>query len=424
MLSTLAEHIHDDRFLALVRNMLTAGYLEDWVWNATLSGVPQGGVVSPALSNICLHRLDAFIETVLIPEYTRGRVRKQDADYARVRAARDRAHRRGNHAEARELRKQVRSMPSVDPRDPGYRRLKYVRYADDVLLGFIGPKAEAEEIKQRLAAFLREELKLELSPAKTLITPAHTQAARFLGYEITVIRNDRKIGADGRRTVNGTVSLRVPESVIAAKKAPYLARGKPERLAHLVNEDDHTIVATYGAQWRGIVQYYLLAGNVHRLYRLHWVMETSLLKTLANKHRSSVSKMARKFKATIDTPHGPRKCFQARIERSGRKPLVTRFGGIPLRRQRNAVVTDPVLAPVAARRKQLITRLLADRCEICHGSDGISVHHVRRLADLAPPGRPQTGWEETMARRRRKTLVVCRSCHDAIHTGQPLPQLT
>jgi len=100
--------------------------------------------------------------------------------------------------------------------------------------------------------------------------------------------------------------------VIKAKSAPYLARGKPAWRPQLMNEDDHTIVAAYGAEYRGIVQYYLLAGNVARLYRLHWVMETSLLKTLADKHRSSVTKMARKYKATIDTPHGPRKCLEAR----------------------------------------------------------------------------------------------------------------
>jgi hypothetical protein len=110
--------------------MLEAGYLEDWVWNATLSGVPQGGVVSPALSNIYLHRLDTFVETVLIPEYTRGRIRKQDTAYARVRAARDRAYRRGDRAQARTLRQQLRNMPSGDPRDPGYRRLRYVRYCE------------------------------------------------------------------------------------------------------------------------------------------------------------------------------------------------------------------------------------------------------------------------------------------------------
>src|SRR5580658_336540 len=169
MIKILAEKIRDNRFLRLMRNMLRAGYLEDWRWNATLSGAPQGGVVSPILSNIYLHKLDDFVETVLIPEYTRGRVRKQDADYARVRAASNRARPRGDRGTARELRKQLRGMPSGDPRDPGYRRLHYCRYADDTLLGFAGPKAEAEEIKARLAAFLRDDLKLELSPGKTLI---------------------------------------------------------------------------------------------------------------------------------------------------------------------------------------------------------------------------------------------------------------
>jgi group II intron reverse transcriptase/maturase len=423
MLSTLAEKIHDNRFLRLMRNMLKAGYLEDWVWNATLSGVPQGGVVSPVLSNIYLHRLDEFVETVLIPEYTRGRIRKQSTEYGRVRAARDRAHQRGDRALARELRKQLRGLPSGDPRDPGFRRLQYARYADDTLLGFAGPKAEAEEIKQRLTMFLRDDLKLELSQDKTLITHARTRAATFLGYEITVLHNDRKV-TSGRRTVNGTIGLRVPTAVIKAKSAPYLSRGKPERRSQLINEDDHTIVSIYGAEWRGIVQYYLLAGNVHRLYRLHWVMETSLLKTLANKHRSSVSKMARTFTATIDTPHGPRKCLQASVERSGRKPLVARFGGIPLRRQKDTVITDRVLVPGIVRHKELITRLLADRCELCKDTDGITVHHVRRLADLDQPGRPQPAWAEQMARRRRKTLVVCRSCHHAIHAGQPTPHLT
>jgi group II intron reverse transcriptase/maturase len=423
MLSALGEKIHDGRFLRLVRNMLKAGYLEDWVWNATLSGVPQGGVVSPVMSNIYLHRLDSFVETILMPEYTRGRIRKQDTAYARVRAARDRAYRRGDHATARKLRKQLRGMPSGDPEDPGFRRLRYVRYCDDTLLGFTGPKAEAEQIKQRLTTFLRDDLALEFSQDKTLITHARTRAARFLGYEITVLHNDRKVTA-GRRTINGTISLRVPESVIKAKKALYTSRGKPERRPQLINEDDHTIVSTYGAEWRGIVQYYLLAGNVHRLYRLGWVMETSLLKTLANKHRSTVSKMARKYAATIDTPYGRRKCFEARVTRSGRKPLVARFGGIPLRRQRETVISDRVLVPGIVRHKEIITRLLADRCEICKDTNGIVVHHVRRLTDLARPGRPQPTWAAQMAQRRRKTLVVCQTCHRSIHTGQPTPQLT
>ncbi|MFE3002471.1 group II intron reverse transcriptase/maturase [Nocardia sp. NPDC059246] len=288
---------------------------------------------------------------------------------------------------------------------------------------FIGPKAEAEEIKQRLTRFLREELKLELSQDKTLITHACTEAAKFLGYEITVLHNDGKL-THGKRSVNGVARLRVPSSVIKAKQAPYLARGKPERRPNLLNEDDHTIVNVYGAEWRGIVQYYLLAGNVSRLYRLLWVMETSLLKTLANKHRSTVSKMARAYATTITTPYGPRKCFEAKVERSGRKPLVARFGGIPLRRQLDAAITDRVLVPGIVRRTELVNRLQAGRCEICRSTEDISVHHIRRLADLDRPGQTQPDWVELMVKRRRKTLVVCRSCHDGIHAGKSKSQLT
>ena len=418
MLSTLAANIHDNRFLRLVRNMLQAGYLEDWVWNATLSGAPQGGVTSPVLSNIYLDRLDRFVETVLIPEYTQGVVRAKNPTYRRTESALRRARQRGDHTATRELRKQLRNMPSMDPQDPGYRRLRYARYADDTLLGFTGPKAEAEEIKNRLAAFLRDDLKLELSQEKTLITHARTQAASFLGYEITVHHNDRKM-TRGRRTANGTVALRVPKTVIRAKCTPYLTRGKPAHRPELTNHDDHTIVGIYGSRYRGLVQYYLLAGDVFRLDRLEWVMKTSMLKTLAAKHRSTVTTMANKYKTTVATPVGPRRCFEARVDRADRKPLVTRFGGIPLRRQRKAVLTDRNPALPAPRRKELITRLQAARCELCDQRTTVEIHQVPTLADLARTGRPQPAWAQLMAEKQRKTLIVCTPCHDTIHARNP-----
>ena len=258
-LQTLGEKIRDNRFLRLVGQMLRAGYLEDWVWNATLSGAPQGGVVSPILSNIYLDRLDKFVETVLLSEYTRGVRRSLNPAHKRVTNGIWRARKRGDRAAVRALRKQQRTLPTLDPRDPGYRRLRYVRYADDILLGFAGPKAEAEEIKRRLGQFLRDQLKLELSETKTLITHARTDAARFLGYEVTVGHDDRKITA-GRRSVNGAIQLRVPTVVIKAKCARYMRRGKPERRPELKNEEDYSIISRYGAKYRGIVQYYLLAG--------------------------------------------------------------------------------------------------------------------------------------------------------------------
>jgi len=279
LLGILAEKIHDQRFLRLIRNMLRAGYLEDWEYHETLSGCPQGGVASPILSNIYLHKLDEFVERELIPQYTRGASRKVNPEYERVKSRLRRAREHGDRAEARDLEKQMRALPYGDPMDPGYRRLRYLRYADDHILGFIGPKAEAEEIKTRLTTFLRETLGLELSQAKTLITRARSQPARFLGYDIIVQYRDTR-RTRGQRTVNGKIALRVPPDVVRAQCARYRQRGKPWHRSRLQNLDDYDIVRIYGAEYRGVVNYYLLAQDVWRLGRLQWNALTSMLKTL------------------------------------------------------------------------------------------------------------------------------------------------
>lgn len=152
-------------------------------------------------------------------------------------------------------------------------------------------------------------------------------------------------------------------------------------------------------------------------------MLTSMLKTLAARHGSTVTKMAGKHKTTIATPHGPRRCFEARIERQGRKPLVARFGGIPLRRQRKAVITDYPAAP-RRRGSELLHRLGQRQCELCGQPARVEVHQVRKLADLTTPGYPRPAWAQLMSRIRRKTLIVCPPCHQLIHTGKPAATLT
>jgi group II intron reverse transcriptase/maturase len=419
MVSALAVKIHDGRFLQLINRMLQAGYLEDWRWNATLSGAPQGGIASPVLSNIYLDRFDQFVEQQLIPEYTRGKKRRTEPRYHRVESQIAKAKRHGDRDAVWALRRLRRRLPSQDPNDPDYRRLRYVRYCDDFLLGFAGPRREAEEIKSKIGEFLREELKLELSEPKTLITHATSQAARFLSYEIRTQRTDTKI-TQGRRAVNGVVGLFVPRDVIRDRCARYMSKGKPALRGQLLHDEDYTIVAKYGSEYRGFVQYYLLAQDVFRLEKLRWVMETSMLKTLAGKHKSTVAKMARKYKASIDTPDGSRTCFQVTVHRDqGRKPLVARFGGIPLTRKRTAVLTDlkPIMATVKG--NELIRRLVAGRCELCEERTGLQVHHIRKLADLNKPGRPERpSWVHLMAMRKRKTLVVCEQCHQDIHAGR------
>ena len=176
--------------------------------------------------------------------------------------------------------------------DPGYRRLQYIRYADDHILGFIGPKAEAEQIKARLATFLRETLGLELNAGKTLITHGRTIPARFLGYDIIVQHCDTK-RTGGHRQANGKIALRVPPNMVGEGQcARYRQHGKPWHRPRLLNLDDYDIVRIYGAEYAGVVNYYLLAQDVWRLHTLHWHALTSMLKTLAARHRSSITKMA------------------------------------------------------------------------------------------------------------------------------------
>jgi len=363
---------------------------------------------------------DRWIETELLPAYNRGAERRANAAYHTTNARAHYLAKTGRRAEARVLRQQAKGMPSQDPADPGYRRLRYVRYCDDFLLGFIGPRAEAEEIKRRIGQFLRDELKLELSDTKTLVTHARTSAARFLGYEVSVLQDDTARDRTGRRIINGVVGLRAPLDVVRSTCAPYLFHGKPIHRAERLRDSVFTIVATYQQEYRGVVEYYRMAFNLHRFDRLKWVMETSLTKTLAAKLRISVPKVYDRYQAVLRTPDGAYKGLRATVEREGKRPLVAEWGGIALKRNLDVALNDQP-AQVWNGRTELVQRLLADECELCGSRTNVEVHHIRALKDLKTRGRAEKpAWVRAMAARQRKTLVVCRTCHQDIQYGRPL----
>lgn len=412
MLSILREKIHDGRFIRLVSELLKAGYLEDWSYRPTHSGTPQGGIISPILSNIYLDQFDRWVQAELIPAHTRGNRRRRTKEYRRIERLIREARERDDGAAVKALWKQQRQTPALDYQDPDYARLRYVRYADDFLLGFAGTKDEALVIKSKVRDWLREHLKLELSEEKTLITHAGTEAARFLGYEVSVFWSDT------RPSVNGNIRLAIPEDKVQGACSRYMKDGRPYHRAELVNDSDYDIIARYGVEYRGLMNYYCLAHNIERMTKVHWVMRRSLLMTLANKHRSSVAKMVQRFSAEILTAEGPRKCIQLIIRREGKEPLVATFGGIPFKRKKDAVLADEVVQPIFNPRVELVLRLQADRCEICESTDGVQVHHIRKLADLKKKGRTLDLFEQVMAARRRKTLVLCRKCHADAHAGR------
>jgi group II intron reverse transcriptase/maturase len=428
LLKALSEKIHDGRFLALIKRHLDAGYLEEWQFHQTLSGVPQGSILSPILSNILLNKLDQFVETVLIPQYSRGDKRRVNKEYDHLISRAHRLFKKGQKEAAQRVRRQAQRLPSQDPKDPHYRRLRYCRYADDFLLGFTGPKSEAEEIKQRLRTFLDTELGLELSEEKTLITNARSEAAKFLGYEITVQQENRKrttnqVRGTKCRSINGHIGLRVPRSVLVEKENRYKRRNKVMHRTELTNESDYTILSTYQLEFQGMANYYRLAYNMHTLDHLHWIMEHSLTKTLAHKHKISVKKIYNKYKAELDVDGVMYKGLRVMVPREDKKPLVATWGGIPLTWDIKADLEDQSQRRWN-RRSELEKRLLAQICEQCGATyltDNIEVHHIRALKDLnAYTGREKPLWVKIMAARRRKTLVLCRTCHMDIQYGHPL----
>jgi hypothetical protein len=215
----------------------------------------------------------------------------------------------------------------------------------------------------------------------------------------------------------------VPPDVVESKCTPYQQNGKPIHRKLLLESDDFTIIEHYQQEYRGIVQDYMLAQNVSWFWKLHWLAKGSLLKTLANKHQTTIMKMLQKYEVSFQAADGTTyRCLEIQIQREEKKPLVARFGGIPLKRQKSAVLVDQIPISIRSERNELVKRLLADTCELCGSRENVEVHHIRKLADLNKDGKTRPRWVKVMAARRRKTLVVCRFCHQAIHAGQPTRQ--
>jgi group II intron reverse transcriptase/maturase len=432
LLGILARDIHDGRMLNLIRLSLEAGYMEDWRYNRTYSGVPQGGIISPLLSNVYMHELDVFVEDVLIPQYTRGKRRAVNLEYKRLSYQIGCAREQGDAQRVRDLERQRRQLPSQDTQDPNYRRLQYTRYADDFALGFIGPKVEAESIKAALGAFLAERLHLEMSATKTLITHARTEQAHFLGYAISVYQANDKLTPRPEtpaklRGINGGIRLGIPFGRVDGLTKRYQQNGKPIHEIALLAHSDAEIIALYQQRFRGVAQYYKYAVDRHRLGKLQHVMEVALVKTLAHKSQSSVARIYRRYRGQRTVADYTYKTLQVEVPtKKGTRCIY--WGAIPLR------VVAPGAEPLDDQRPRewpisprtdLIQRLQADECELCGSQTNCEVHHVRKLADLKRRWRgrrEKPAWVQRMIALRRKTMVVCSSCHNDIHAGRPIPR--
>lgn len=414
LMSILADTIRDQRFLNLVRRFLEAGYLEAGRWRSTRSGAPQGAVLSPILANIYMHEFDRFVANELAPEHTKGNGRRSNREYARIAGRVRRARASGDERRTRAFERQRRALPYGDPMDPGFRRLRYVRYCDDFLLGFIGSRAEAEQIRDRLREWLGERLRLRLSVAKTKITHAKRQKARFLGHEIYV--RDPKSGNNPAE--RGVVSFQVPAEVVRSKRRAYFHGGRALVRTELLGLADHEIVQRMNAEVRGLVNFYRNAAGVGTLYKVQGVAEWSLLKTLAAKHRSSTSKMRRRYRQRVTVTDNDGATVLAVIAVPYRtlsgQERVAYFGDQRIRWQPARQYRDGE-TPRELTEPELIRRLRRRVCEICDRTGKTIVHQTRSLKALDQL--PQhLGWVKTMKRLRRITVMACTDCYR--HIGQ------
>jgi len=432
LMAILARDIQDGRLLNLIRLSLEAGVVEEWEYKRTHSGTPQGGILSPLLANIYLHELDAFVEDVLIPQYTQGKKRGNNLEYARYNYRIVQARKRGDYELAHKLELERRKLPSSDTYDPNFRRLTYVRYADDFILGFTGSKSEAEAIKEAIGTFLRERLQLEMSPSKTLITHARTEKARFLNYAISIYDADHKLTYDKRlrvmkRSVNGHIRLGVPYGLVDEHCKRYMRNGKPVSEPALLFYSDAQIIQRYQERYRGLANYYKYATDRAVFGKLKGVMQAALVKTLAHKLRTSVSRVYRRYRGTREVNGKTYKTLQVEVPtRRGTRTIY--WGAIPL------TVIKPGTEPIddskhfefwKGVRSDLIQRLQADTCELCGSNGDCEVHHVRKLSNLKQKwaGRKaKPEWVKRMITMQRKTLIVCKKCHTDIHAGRPIPK--
>lgn len=436
LLSILSRKIQDGRLLELIRRWLKAGYMEDWRYNQTHSGTPQGGILSPLMANIYLNEFDQYLETTILPKWNRGKARQSNREYQRLSNRAYRARRKGNITLAQELSKQMRNLPTQDVNDPNYRRLKYVRYADDFILSFIGSKKEAEAIKQEIRDYLRQTLKLELSDEKTLITHAKTEQAQFLGYEIQIHLANNKVNrmskTERRRCINGQVRLGIPFGLVTRKCREYMEGGKPERNPRVLHLSVPEIMKDYDTKYRGLVNYYQYAEDMYRLNHLKGVMTESLVKTLSNKLKISCRTVYRRYSQKRVVDGRTYQCLYYQLKANG-KSYEFWWGGIPLQcvkidQKDTPELQDSIVGQTWNYRNELTRRLEADQCELCGSRENIQVHHIRKLKDLKKKWQnrkkkpPQ--WVERMISINRKTLVVCKRCHQNIHDGTINTQLT
>lgn len=423
----LRKRISDERFIRLIWKFLRAGYIDDGVFVSTLKGTPQGGIVSPVLANIYLHEFDLFIEQI---KTRYGTDMAPNPEHRKIVCRLYKARKK-----SRALSKQDESfqywqsqidknkaildrLPSKIPAQPDKGVIYYARYADDWIIGIKGSKQLTKHIYKECERFFTETLKLEWNKKKSAFYRSIEKPTEFLGVDMTFTsrkstRRLYRIHKSGRKYVQRTISVnamnfRVDVSKLLKRlrdKGFLNSQNKPVHNTKLINLDDTDIIKSYRSVFIGIFNYYQFVHNIAVLAHIHYLLKTSLAKTLAGKYKTSTPKIYRKYGSdlTFKTKSGKEINFK--------RPSFKRN---PRAFRTKSVRTDWALELLVFNVKSK-SWLRSNKCCLCSSEDRIQMHHVRHIRKT---GKKYFGFHKVMGYINRKQIPVCHKCHWKIHNGE------
>lgn len=425
IMNLIKEKITCDRFLSLVDQALKVGYIDPKTQRTIISkiGTPQGSVLSPLLANIVLHELDKFLVETVMPDNTKGIRRRTNPEYNAIAYARDPKNSKSSIEEKIEALKQMRNIPRMDVMDPNYRRSMYIRYADDFVYLFEGPKEEAKKIKEVIKDFLQDRTGLELNSEKTVVSHIN-EGFHFLGAKIMTLKNvdfrmktrtTTGIPITMRASVRARVNM--PTVLLIGKliKAGFARRNQLGKvlarpLTNMVNLEHATIIQFYNSKIHGLLNYYSFAGNRIELQNLIWILRLSLAKTLARKFKLNSARQAFKKFGPLLKDH-----------ETGIEIFVP--GSLPTTHKYN--VSEHITPPTKIVEQSWYGRLtetnLFKKCVICNTSSNIQMHHLRKVKDVRTKmAKNQASFKIWVGAVLRKQIPLCQYHHALYHHGKLL----
>jgi group II intron reverse transcriptase/maturase len=429
----LRQRITDERFIRLIWKFLKCGFIEDGVLHKSKKGTPQGGNLSPMLANVYLHEFDMFMENLMQNMGCEMIANLQFQNIAGQLRLAERKLKESDQGinELREHKKlrvenlsnQLSKLHSRVVKDLNKANIKYVRYADDWIIGLKCTHAIAKDIYSKCKDFFEKDLNLQWNASKSILQKSTKKDLEFLGVYLSFVRKrqvrSQYVKIKGKKRLKRViyknyVNFKMNANDVFKKlhgKGFVNEKYKPISNKSFVNLDVHEIARIYKTTLTGIANYYGFVHNAGVLNKIHYYLFVSLGKTLAHKFKSSKARIYKKYGNRVLTFKGIGKT----------KDIVIPMYGGHTRNTWNfktKIIKDDKVPMAEIIKNRQSTWLNLEECCICNYKKQkpgeIEMHHVKHIRKL---GKKVHGFTKAMRMLNRKQIPVCLTCHHKIHRG-------